>query len=132
MYVDSSTRHPMDHLKNKHRIVESGKLPLLGQRSSVIPQAFGNSSPRIQFNITVFRQLLLQWILLCNISFRQVEHPTFRVLLGYLAAITSTFTAIPQQFPRLHNTIKAWVLNHFSYTWNILQSNLEKVITCII
>lgn len=50
----------MDHLKASHRITEAGKLPLAGERSSLIQQAFGNTFPRIQFNVTVFRELLLQ------------------------------------------------------------------------
>jgi hypothetical protein len=51
-----------------------------------IRTAFGNTLPRVAFNITVFRQILIRWIIICNIPFRGVENDSFRLLLGYLAA----------------------------------------------
>jgi len=61
----------------------------------IIQQAFGNSTPKIQFNPDVFKQLLVQSMVSSNISFWQVEKPSFRLLLSYLAAITASYTAIP-------------------------------------
>ena len=77
MYVDSSTHHPMNHLKVYHRLTGAGRLPAPGQRSGLIQQAFGNTLPRIQFHNQVFQELLLTWMLLSNISFRQVCCPQF-------------------------------------------------------
>lgn len=53
-------------------MTELGRLPPTGQSSSIIQQAFGNAPPRIQFNVSVFQELIIQWMLLCNISFHQV------------------------------------------------------------
>lgn len=72
MYVDTSTCHQMDHLRNRHRLTKEGRLPAPGERSGLIQQAFGNTAPRIQFNNQIFQELLLIWMLLSNISFRQV------------------------------------------------------------
>jgi len=57
MYVDSSTHHPLNHLKLRHRMTEAGRLPALGQRSGLIQEAFGNTIPKIQFHNQVFREL---------------------------------------------------------------------------
>ena len=40
-------------------------------------QAFGSSLPKIQFNLDVFKQLLTQWMVESNVSFHQVQDPSF-------------------------------------------------------
>ena len=59
MYADVTT----------HRITQQGKLP---PPAGPIQRAFGNTMPRIIFNDFVFREILIKWILECNISFQQV------------------------------------------------------------
>jgi len=59
IYVDSSTHHPLNYLKLRHRMTEVGHLPALGQHSGLIQEAFGNTIPKIQFHNQVFRELLL-------------------------------------------------------------------------
>jgi len=63
--------------------------------------------PRIQFNKDVFKQLLFQWIVFCHVSFRQVEEPSFRLLLGYLSATSASYTFIPQSLPHSGSTARA-------------------------
>lgn len=73
-YADSSTKHQIEHLRT-HRLTEHGLIPTQAAGSeapSIIRQAFGNSHPRIHFNIDLFKDLLLQWMILSNISFAQV------------------------------------------------------------
>lgn len=70
-YADSSTKHPIQHLRT-HRLTEYGPMEL-STGPGIIQQAFGNSSPKIQFNIDVFKQLLIQWMVSCHINFRQVK-----------------------------------------------------------
>ncbi|RPB28790.1 hypothetical protein L211DRAFT_763439, partial [Terfezia boudieri ATCC MYA-4762] len=72
--------------------------------------AFGNSLPKIQFNSNVFKQLLIQWIVCCHISFHQVEQPSFRLLLNYLTAVSASYTAIPKSLPRSSNTVRTWTM----------------------
>ncbi|KAF8418288.1 hypothetical protein EV426DRAFT_619566 [Tirmania nivea] len=89
-YADGSTKHLIQYLQG-HRMTENGP-------------AFGNSTPKIQFNSDVFKQLLVQWMVLSNISFRQVEESSFRLLLSYLASVSASYTAIPRCLPHSGNT----------------------------
>jgi len=69
---------------------QDGQKSRAGQR---IEEAFRHAShPRtIHFNKKIFKQLLVWWIIVSNISFRQVEIPAFRFLLAYLCACVSVY-----------------------------------------
>ena len=110
-YVDGSTKHPIDHLRF-HQLSEAGPIELEAG-ANILRQAFGNSTPKIQFNIDVFKQLLIQWIISSHISFRQVEEPDFRLLLSYLASVSASYTSIPSSLPRSGNTVPAWAMQLF-------------------
>lgn len=88
-FSDSSTRNMLDHLQLEHGIT---KLDPEGSSVAVnrIEAAFGNTTTRIEFNTNMFRLLLLRWIIVNNISFRQVQDNAFRTLLTYLCACVST------------------------------------------
>jgi len=85
--MEGSTKHPIDHLRS-HRMTVHG--PLDPAAGASIIQAFENTSPKIQFNLDVFKQLLVQWMVECHISSRQVEESSFRLLLSYLAAVSAS------------------------------------------
>ena len=93
--------------------------------TSVIRQAFGNAIPRIQFNKDIFKQLLIQWIVLCHISFHQVEQPSFRLLLSYLSATSASYTAIPQSLSRSSTTLRTWTIQLFNQQKQVLILLLE-------
>ena len=82
-------------------------------QDNTIQQAFGSATPKIHFNLDVFKQLLTQWIVEFNISFHQVENPSFRLLPSYLAAMNSSYTAVPRSLPRSSNTVRAWILHTY-------------------
>ena len=90
-FSDSSTRNMGDHLQQRHGITkldpEGSSGP--GPGTTEIQRAFGNALPRIVFNKEIFRLLLLRWIIINNISFRQVNDNAFRTLLTYLCACVS-------------------------------------------
>ena len=119
-YIEGSTKHPIDHLKLIHRLTAQGPLDSGASSASIIRQAFGNSSLKIHFNVDVFKQLLVQWMVECHVSFRQVEEPSFRLLLSYLSAVSSSFISIPQCLPRSGNTIRSWTLQMFVNQKHIL------------
>jgi len=80
----------IEHLRDSHKIGKNGAIEAQLERGQLqIETAFGNTRPQIIFNLGVFRNMLLHWIIQNNISFRAVEQPNFRVLLGYLAACMS-------------------------------------------
>jgi hypothetical protein len=116
-YADGSTKHQKDHLHIQHRIGEDGPLP---DTTDILQRAFQNSAPRVSFNDHIFRDLLLRWIVICNVSFIQVEAMPFRLLLSYLCSVTSSHTAIPRTLPRSANTIRAWVMDSFQEQRNLL------------
>lgn len=47
-YIEGSTKHPIDHLKLIHRLTTQGPLDS-GASASIIRQAFGNFSPKVQY-----------------------------------------------------------------------------------
>ena len=81
----------IEHLAEDHRITKQNQDGQISQAGSRIEEAFGRAArPRtIQFNKKIFKQLLIRWIIISNISFRQVEIAAFRVLLAYLCACVS-------------------------------------------
>lgn len=94
-FGDSSTRNMIDHLRLAHGITKdnpegnrSGNQSM-GSSTSRIEEAFGNTPIRVIFNKDIFRLLLLRWIIMNNISFRQVEDESFCTLLVYLCACVS-------------------------------------------
>ena len=92
-FSDTSTRNMIEHLAEDHGITKDNQY---GEKSQVVQQiaeAFRHTShPRtIQFNKKIFKQLLVPWIIVSNISFRQVEIPAFRFLLAYLCACVSAY-----------------------------------------
>ena len=91
-YVEGSTKHPIDHLKHSHRMSAQGLLDATAS-TSLIRQAFGTNSPKLQFNSDVFKQLIVQWMVECHVSFRQVEEPSFCLLMSYLSAVTASYTS---------------------------------------
>ena len=107
-YGDGSTKHPIEHLQRDHKMTRNG--PVDTPATNIIRQAFGSATPKIQFNLEVFKQLLAQWMVGSNISFRQVEDPQFRLLLSYLTSVSSSYVAIPKCLPKSGNTVRAWLL----------------------
>ena len=62
----------------------------------------------------VFKQLLVEWIVECHISFHQVEESSFRFLLSYLAAVSASYTFIPQSLLHSANTVHSWTMQMFN------------------
>ena len=80
----------IEHLRDCHKISKHGPVQVQLEKGQIqIEKASGNTRPQIIFNQDIFRNMLLHWMILNNISFRAVEQASFRVLLGYLAACVS-------------------------------------------
>ena len=126
-YADDSTKHPIDHLRKVHRLTEQGPIPQLDTSNSAIHRAFNTTVPQINFNIDIFKQLLLQWMVHYHVSFRQVEEPTFRLLLTYLCSISASHIAISRALPKSGNTIRAWLLSFYTNQKNFLISYFSNV-----
>ena len=126
-YVEGSTKHPIDHLKLSHRMTAKGLLdPNAANGTTLIRQAFGTNTPKLQFNSDIFKQLMVQWMVECHVSFRQVEEPSFRLLMSYLAAITASYTSIPNCLPCSGNTIRSWTMQMFSHQKTIFISRSKQ------
>lgn len=92
---------------------------------SLIQQAFGLTVPKIQFNLDVFKQLLTQWMVGSNVSFHQVQDPSFRLLLSYLTAVNASYTAIPSCLPRCGITVRAWIVGMYTQQKQKLMKELD-------
>lgn len=79
------------HLRDVHRINKDGPMDTNPGVTERIDNVFGKAHQRIQFNLNLFKQLLLRWIKVNHISFRQVERYTFRTLLFYLVGCVRSF-----------------------------------------
>jgi len=89
-FADSSTKNMIEHLHYTHQMTKEGPITIQLEKGQLrIETAFGNTRPEIIFNKDMFRELLLPWLVINNISFRQVEQGSFRILLRYLAACVS-------------------------------------------
>ena len=60
-------------------MTKDGLMPDINPVTSVIARSFGAATPRIEFNIDLFKQILIQWIVDCHISFC---HGAWRSSLG--------------------------------------------------
>ena len=125
-YADGSTKHPIGHLK-LHRLSKNGPIPDVNPNTSIIARAFGATTPRINFNIDIFKQILIQWIVTCHISFNQVQEPSFRLLLSYLTSVSSSHIAIPRALPKSGNTIRTWLMHFYSEHKNMLISYFTSI-----
>jgi len=89
-FAVTGTKNMIDHLRAIHRIDKNGPMDSKEAITQRIDHAFGKTQQRIDFNIDMFKQLLLRWIILNHITFRQVEDNAFRYLLFYLLACVSS------------------------------------------
>jgi len=83
----AASKNALAYLLPKHRIGPDGIITAgAGSVHQQTIKVFGQTRPRITFNIDVFKDLLLQWVVQMNVSFRVCEDTTFRALCSYLAA----------------------------------------------
>jgi hypothetical protein len=97
-FSDGSTKNAIIHLHDVHRIGKDGPLPPIEQTAQRIRLAFGNTLPRVSFNVDVFKDILTRWMAMCDVPFVAVEHECFRLLLSYLAACVSTHSSVWSPF----------------------------------
>jgi hypothetical protein len=83
------------HLARVHGVTKAGRFgssSALGlTTASTLPLrlAFARGAQQLHFNLDLFNAILIQWVYINNISFRVVQQPTFRLILGYLMACVS-------------------------------------------
>jgi len=91
--TEKSTSSALDHMRIRHKLTETGLVPLLniqtkGIRISEALSRNVNSSARTSgpedFSSNAFQALLYNWIVTDNVSFRKTESPRFHALLRYL------------------------------------------------
>jgi len=111
MFSIKTTKNVIEHLRSKHNVGPEGIISA-GPTSTqqMIQQALGRSMPRIVFNQDVFKDLLLQWIVDGNVSFRMCELSTFRTLCAYLAACQPDYSGIYRALPKSGHAIKRYLL----------------------
>jgi hypothetical protein len=90
-FSDGSTKNAITHLRDVHRIGKDGPLAPVEEQEKRIRLAFGNTLPRVSFNVDIFEDILTRWMALCDIPFLAVEHDCFRLLLSYLASCVRTY-----------------------------------------
>jgi hypothetical protein len=84
----------IEHLRDIHNTDKNGPMDSKHLVSHRIDKVFGKTQHRIVFNLDLFKQLLLRWIIVNHIPFRQVECHGFRMLLFYLLACVCSLYSI--------------------------------------
>ena len=67
-YAEGGTTHQIEHLKS-HQVTEQGPMPSIASISA-IQKALATTTPRLNFNIDTFKQVLIQCMIDSHISFR--------------------------------------------------------------
>jgi hypothetical protein len=129
----ATTKNALAHLRSKHRVGPNGIITAGAESTyqQTIEKAFGQTRPRIIFNIDVFKDLLLQWIVQMNVSFRVCEDTTFRSLCFYLAACQPDYSGVHRALPQSSNTIKRYVLTWYRTMKEDVMSQLHATHTKI-
>jgi len=110
----ATTKNAIAHLRSKHRIGPNGIITAgTSTYQQTIEKAIGQTGPRITFNIDVFKDLLLQWIVQMNVGFRFCEDTTFCLLCSYLAACQPEYSGVYRAFPQSRHAIKRYVLTWY-------------------
>jgi hypothetical protein len=99
-FAVSGTKNMIDHLRDSHRIDKDGVMDTERAVNQRINKIFGKATKRIEFNLDMFKQLLLRWIIVNHIAFRQVEDSAFRTLLCYLLACVRLDSLVPSIISR--------------------------------
>jgi hypothetical protein len=94
-FAVSAQTNIMDYLCDAHRIEKDGVMNTEGAVNQRIVKVFGKATKRIEFNLDIFKQLLLRWIIVNHIAIRQVEDAAFRTLLCYLLASVRLDSLVP-------------------------------------
>jgi hypothetical protein len=85
----------IDHLRDVHRIDKDGVMDTHGAVNQRIDKVFGKATKRIEFNLNMFKQLLMRWIIVNHIAFCQVQDSAFRTLLCYFLACARLDSLVP-------------------------------------
>ena len=95
-FAIAATKNPLAHLQSKRRVGPNGKIITCVEftHQQTIEKAFGQTRPQITFNIDVFKDLSLQWIMQTNVSFLVREDTTIRSLCSYLAACQPDYSGV--------------------------------------
>jgi hypothetical protein len=111
----ATIKNAIAHLRSKHRVGQNGIITAGGEsiHQQTIEKAFGQKRPQITFNVGVFKDLLLQWIVQMNVSFRVCEDTSFRSLCSYLAACQPDYSGVYRALPQSSCTIKRYVLTWY-------------------
>ena len=89
-FSDSSMKNMIEHLRDTHCIGKDSLIAAtLEQGQVLLETAFEKTQPQIIFNRDIFKNFLLRWIIVNNISFLKIEQDSFQVLLNYLLACVS-------------------------------------------
>jgi len=110
----ATTKNAIAHLRSKHHVGPNGIITAgTSTYQQMIEKGFGQTGPRIVFNIDVFKDLLLQWIVQMNVSFHVCEDTTFRSLCSYLAACQPDYSGVYRALPQSGHAIKCYVLTWY-------------------
>jgi hypothetical protein len=109
-FSDASTSHAAKHLRDVHKISESGNIST-NQATLML------SSPKIDAKVA--RKLIVQWIIDRRHSFIEIEAPSFHKLIEYLNPATIN------TIPKTGDTLRMDTIKYFDTTKAILIEQLS-------
>ena len=107
----------IDHLIRAHGFNRQGaeREAIVQPGGSIHTTLIGTTMllPRIDFNPDVFKDLLLQWMIMNQVAFTQVVSPSLRAIFSYLCAVQASFTNLADGMPTSSSTINTWLMDIF-------------------
>src|SRR5947207_8720165 len=106
--------HASNHLNEVHNLFEHSS-------PAGSPQviALNKDIPEPQaWDLTRFKELLIQWIVTMHISFSQVEYEAFRSLLLCLN------NQLASHLPSSGNTIRNWIMDDFKRRQDVIKKDI--------
>ncbi|KAF8533692.1 hypothetical protein BDD12DRAFT_898129 [Trichophaea hybrida] len=113
-FAVTGTKNMIEYLRDIHNTDKNGPMDSKHLVSQRIDKVFGKTQHRIEFNLDLFKQLLLLWIIVNHIAFRQVESHAFRMVLFYLLACCADYRSLRIALPKSGNTIRSWIMTLYN------------------
>jgi hAT family C-terminal dimerisation region len=119
-YDASTTSHASNHLAKRHNIFQKEKEPPMQSliKQAKLDEAFTHM--RSPFNATLFKSLLIQWVICMNQPFIQAVSKYFRRILQYLSPQAA------KTLPTSPNTIRSWILSTYNESKETVRKSLNE------
>lgn len=117
-YAHTSNKAITKHLKDEHNITEDGPASAIQLQITPADDSAISIIPSF-FNWELLKLRFIEWIVVMNIAFSQVENNWFRRFLAVLSP------SLEKWIPRAGNTVRAWIIAEFERRQEDIRKQLQ-------